>query len=336
VPHYRTLGLRVYCNEPLPRLVPVAEGGEVDVRVDLRGPTRGAADPTCLYGAERIVRPGPPALSVSTGWGGGGRHVRLRYAEARDHAEFVVGPGARRVWVTWSPEVSRQDVCTQLLGPVIACVLRLHGVLCLHAAVVEIDGRAVALAGRTGAGKSTTAAALIGQGARLLADDVAAIEANASGFRVHQGLASLRLYREAAERVLDVSGPLPPLWSNDIPSKEVVDVERDDHSCAEKGVPLAAIYVLTPRRITEPGVETIPVREAQLALAGHTSVRWVLDAAGRVDEFAALGRLASAVPTRRVHRPRGLDRLDEVCKAIEDDMRGLELPGIEARRGVAG
>lgn len=336
MPHYRTLGLQVNSTETLPHLQPVADGGGVDVYVELRGPVRAPADPTCSYGAEQIVQPGPPTLSMSTGLGAGGRHVRLRYAGARDHVEFVVGPGSRHVLATWSPEVRFQDVSTLLLGSVIACVLRLRGVLCLHAAVVEIGGRGVALVGPTGVGKSTTAAGLVGRGARLLADDVAAIVQDASGLRVHQGPARLRLYREVAERVLDVRGPLPPLWSHDVPSKGFVEVDRDDHACAETGVPLAAVYVLPPRRATEPGVEPIPAREAQLALSGHTSVRWVLDEAGRSKEFLALGCLASAVPVRRVHRPDSLDRLDEVCAALADDVRGLASPRSGALRGVAG
>ena len=322
MPHYRILGLRVCCNEVLPHTASVPVDG-VDLHIELCGPGAGANGPVCVYDVERLVRSGPPALFMSIGSGGDGRCVRLRYADAHDHAEFVVGPGARHVWVTWSPGGRLQDVTTLLLGSVITCVLRLRGVLCLHAAVLELSGRAFALAGATGAGKSSTAAGLIRRGARLLADDVAAIACDASGLRVHGGPGSLRLHREVAEQVLCVEGPLPPLWSRAVSSKGFVDVARDAHSEVENGVPLAAVYVLAPRQATQPWIETISARESQPSLASLTSVRWVLDAAGRGDEFASLGRLASAVPVRRVHRPDALERLDDVCTAILEDMHGV-------------
>ncbi len=78
---------------------------------------------------------------------------------------------------------------------VAALTLAWRGPTPFHASTVEIDGRAVLIAGASGAGKSTLAAALAAQGARWLADDLSAVECDASGrFVAHQGRRAARLH----------------------------------------------------------------------------------------------------------------------------------------------
>lgn len=62
-----------------------------------------------------------------------------------------------------------------VLGPVMAVLLHRRGYHVLHGSAVEIDGEAAVFLGDKGAGKSTTAAALVAAGHRLIADDVVAI-----------------------------------------------------------------------------------------------------------------------------------------------------------------
>lgn len=70
-----------------------------------------------------------------------------------------------------SPVLSLLDrvVDTVLVG------LAGQGVLVIHAGVVEIDGRAILLAGRSGAGKSTLTLAIVRAGAGWLTDELALI-----------------------------------------------------------------------------------------------------------------------------------------------------------------
>lgn len=63
-------------------------------------------------------------------------------------------------------------VSLPLLGPVLALWLHLKGDLVLHASAVAWEGGAYALLGDKGAGKSTTAAALLACGAQLVTDDL--------------------------------------------------------------------------------------------------------------------------------------------------------------------
>ena len=78
-----------------------------------------------------------------------------------------------------------------------------RGHLCLHATVVEVGGRVLALGGASGAGKSTTAAALHLRGHPVLVDDVAVID-------LRRGVPWVLPYRRVAlltEDTLDALGP---------------------------------------------------------------------------------------------------------------------------------
>jgi hypothetical protein len=78
---------------------------------------------------------------------------------------------------------------------VAALTLAWRGLLPFHASTVAIDGRAVLIAGTAGVGKSTLAAALMGQGARWLADDLSAVSRDAAGrFHAHPGRTAARLH----------------------------------------------------------------------------------------------------------------------------------------------
>jgi hypothetical protein len=58
---------------------------------------------------------------------------------------------------------------------VLAAVLRHRGLLVLHANAVEAPDGAIVIAGESGTGKSTTLAALLDRGCRMLSDDVTAL-----------------------------------------------------------------------------------------------------------------------------------------------------------------
>lgn len=82
---------------------------------------------------------------------------------------FVVRDGRHVEALIEDPE----QAAGWLHGTVTALLLAQQGRFALHASTVEIDGSALAVTGRRGAGKSTTALQLAKLGHRVLADDVA-------------------------------------------------------------------------------------------------------------------------------------------------------------------
>ena len=104
-------------------------------------------------------------------------------------AVVVTAPGPDADPKRWQPLLVGQ-------GLPLAAVLR--GLEPLHASAVVVEGRAVALAGPPGAGKSSLAAELVSRGATFLTDDVLAVEpSGGSGLLAYPGPARPGLDRHA-------------------------------------------------------------------------------------------------------------------------------------------
>jgi len=88
-----------------------------------------------------------------------------------DDVELFVARDGRQVRLR-CPQLNRvahlESLKTWLFGPALILALARHGIYCLHASSIEIEGRAYMLIGRSGAGKSTLARAA----SRPLTDDV--------------------------------------------------------------------------------------------------------------------------------------------------------------------
>jgi hypothetical protein len=92
----------------------------------------------------------------------------LRYAKT---ADFEIDRDAGLIVSHLAPDAHEGLAPILLGGSVLAYLSAGPGRLVLHAGAVEIDGRAVALVGASGAGKSTTVAHLCLAGTPLLTDD---------------------------------------------------------------------------------------------------------------------------------------------------------------------
>lgn len=188
-----------------------------------------------------------------------------------------------------------------------------RGYLCLHATVVDIAGSAVAIAGVSGGGKSTTAAALTQRGHRLLVDDTTVVDLTPTGPLVLPFTRPVHLTGDATA-LLDIAcdGLDQDPWSGKF------SWHYDDQQPAPDPMPLRAIVLLDP---TGPGtVETE-------ALTGGNKLTQVAHHAGRPDTsnrllgrhtfFSSLATLCAAVPVWMVRRPPQLPTLDAVVDAIE-------------------
>lgn len=200
-----------------------------------------------------------------------------------------------------------------LLGPVIAILLQLRGLLVLHGSATEVDGRAAVFVGDTEAGKSTTAAALVRGGATLLVDDVVAIDQAGASPRVLPGAPYLRLMPES----LLALGADPA----DLPRLRLDHEKRlqEHHGRAgESTVPLGAVYVLA----VAPGVEVEPIASADALaeLLRHSYCADLLPRRGVAAHFSRCAALAAAAPVRRLGRPQALGRLSDVAARVSEDL----------------
>lgn len=121
----------------------------------------------------------------------------------------VVGPSL--VEIDTFPGVPEKYLAFPLLGPVMGWVLHVKQLFVLHASAVVHRGKSIGFMGDKGAGKSTTAAAFLSDGAQILTDDLLAFETdNPTGPKILPAFAQVKL-NETSAREVAVHGaePLP-------------------------------------------------------------------------------------------------------------------------------
>ncbi|HXB68835.1 MAG TPA: hypothetical protein VNY05_11350 [Candidatus Acidoferrales bacterium] len=238
-----------------------------------------------------------------------------------DGTEFLVSPEGRRVIATIPQGSSFEDTCTYLVGPVMGFVLRLRGVVCLHASTVMIDGRAVAFCGPPGAGKSTTAAAFAQRGHAIVAEDVAALDDRGSEFFVRPGYPRINLWPHSAAALCGSEEALPqitPTWGKGYLA--LTGLAQFHPTPA----PLAAVYMIGSRNPgATPEIRELTAVDAFMALAANTYTPYLLDAAMRAREFDVLRRLVAHVPIRLVHPPEEIANIGSLCDALLQDYGAL-------------
>jgi hypothetical protein len=218
-----------------------------------------------------------------------------------------------------SPDVDPAVFNLFLLGSVMATVLQRRGLLTMHASGIDIGGRGAIFMGNKGAGKSTTAAAFVRAGHRLLTDDILPFEqADDAGFDMVPGYPQLKLSEMASTRIALPGAAIIPIRNAGILKSRL----RLAGSFSAQTVAPAVFYVLAPgerfEAVTLSGIEAMT---ALMANAYHarfgSKVFHGAAAATLMRQCAALVRV---VPVRLLKVPRDLARLGELVGFVERDM----------------
>jgi hypothetical protein len=223
--------------------------------------------------------------------------------------------GQDQIDVDPAPDAGEPLVRLPLLGPVMAVLLHLRGLLVLHASAVAIGGQSAIFLGDKQAGKSTTAAALVAAGHRLLADDTLAVEVPQLGTpSIVPGFPQIKLSSEAAAAVADKGRQAQPLPYEGFGKRQHLLIDRFSH----ERTALTRIYVLS--RGTDASTKALAPPEALMALVRFSYVKRfgpqaLGETAGR--HLQQCARLANTVEVCRLEVPSGLDRLDEAVRLIE-------------------
>ena len=313
-------GLRLAANLALPGLNLQSDSVATDVDIRLKEwATYFPAFPACTQVSNASTDSGAhhhPNLCAGAFPGGG--YFGFFYG---DGARFAVDRRGRKVWADWPEDYVLEDACTYLVGPVMGFVLRLRGIVCLHASAVAIGDQAVALVGSPGAGKSTTAAAFARLGFTILSDDIVALAEKGDQFLVQPGYPRVNLWPDSARQLFGSEDALPritPTWE-----KCYLPLGENGHRFASSPLPLGAIYILERRysALSAPIIEEASGTEALMALVANTYVNYLLDQNMRCTEFEVLSRVVSALPVHRVRIPDDPSSIFGLCEAIAVDAR---------------
>jgi hypothetical protein len=223
---------------------------------------------------------------------------------------FLIQDGLR---IHYQPasEVAPGAVSQAILGPAMGLLLQQRGLVPLHASAVAIDGVAIAIAGDSGVGKSTTAQALYARHHALVTDDIAALSCDHSQVTIRPGHAALRLWPDSLLRV-DVNPAAHQRLHADT-QKRRLDLSD---GVATEPLRLASVVVLCDG--DEERLERLSVPHAAFELLRHY---YYPELTGTVfspsDLLQQCGGIAERLAVYRLHRRKTADAIDCMVELIE-------------------
>ena len=305
VRHYGFADCSIACNIALPELRSAV--GRHDLHICV-----------CFHGADHEIElPGSwEIVDVDCGLMVGKRadSTTLRFPEL---ADFVVSSAGTRVDVVAERGTDFATVRHLLLDQVLPRVLSLRSGSVLHAAVVATNTNAFCIAGRTGRGKSTLAAACERSGATLWSDDGARLSAaTGTSITVVPTYTGLRLLEDSLHQVVGGMEGTERMAQYSAKRRVVrTPIQYGD----ALPLRLRAIYSLAePMGAGDSGV-VITLLSPSLSTMTVLANSFLLNPADTRLAAAALqqaGRVARLVPVFELRYPRDYERLADVADAL--------------------
>ena len=269
------------------------------------------AGPEAFRSAAASVVPDPDGWYAHAVLGDGSLYMRWE-----DWFEFLVSSDGALVRCRNLSAVALDSFEAYLTNFAVSAALLQHGEEPLHATVVEIDGRAIGLIGQSGAGQSTLAAYLIGQGASLVTDDMLRLTFEGGCALAHTGPQRLKLFEEPASRFLRNAigrGRFNPHSGKFL-------FEPGNSKAGRPALRLAALFHLDWPSENDPadGVRTTQLTGGELFTAITAStMNSRIHLAPRLErQFRFAERLARTVPVHRLSYPRRYEVIGRVAALI--------------------
>ena len=220
---------------------------------------RHTADHWITWGDRRSVTTAPPPGDIITRWcltetfGATLSHSVDRYIyRIHGQCDFEITHDLGRVVAHLAPDCDEALVPLFIVSSLIALLLALRGETTLHASAVAVDGRALAIAGDTGTGKSTLAALLCRRpGVGLVTDDLLRLLPMGEQLLCAPGAPDIRLRQSAAMLAEDFGEGRSEMTADSRVALRLREM-------AVAPVPLYAIVLPCPRH------DAVPLRIARL------------------------------------------------------------------------
>lgn len=288
---YRGYGLAVRSAVPLTDWQLGDDVWDVDVKF---GQVPDALDPVTAYGSH---------------WAHGPQGVLVRVPGV---GKFLIREG-REVLVEALPTATAAELAYGFHSAAVGPLLHQRGRLVLHASVIHGSTGCIAIAGHSGAGKSTTLLACLDRGFRLVADDIASIAVNAGDRSpyVDGGIAAVGAWPDTASWL-----HLPPDGMAEVrPGSQKMKVTK--HAAQPGTFALRAVIALHVHH--EPAVhwQRVTGREKFRLVWSLTRGLRIAAAINQHHHFDLASDVAASVPVFRLGRPDGaFDALSDVVSRV--------------------
>ena len=269
---------------------------------------------TCWYQSDWIDETtGGPGLTIYRSAAGA---FRILYS---DGVEFLIDSEGRRIVGCAPSAASLADVACYVTGPVLGFVLRLLGVVALHASAIEVGRRAVLLVGDACSGKSTTAAVLATMGYKVITEDVAALSLQGGTLTVRPGCAEVALRPDAVASVFGSANALPKF--SDTWDKRRLDLLQIG-AFAHESIPVGGVYMLTNTAgvPNAPCIAHIPPRDAMVELLANVYGNRLFHDELRLRELDTLQHIVNNVPVKVAATGAQAHLIPRFCEVLLDDL----------------
>ncbi|MDC7221503.1 MAG: hypothetical protein PQJ59_16335 [Spirochaetales bacterium] len=208
------------------------------------------------------------------------------------------------------------EIC--FIGHVLAYWLERRGTLMLHASSLKVREGAVAFMAESTGGKTTTAAALLAAGYSLITDDILPVNIRHKDVFASPGFPQMKLLPDQLElfnqRAQDYD-KIHPLFE-----KRRIPIGESMGSFYNGELPLKTLYLLDKSETGEPYSSPVKSTEALFALIRHSFAAELLDSGDRSRErLNRLGEIVKGIEIKRLHIPRGYDKLPALVDFIIQD-----------------
>jgi hypothetical protein len=315
---YSAFGLCLESNCPLQGLAPGERDGVPDLFIDVQGGERFQPAPseTTYYVSDWLDHgSGEPGLVIYRSIEDGS--YIFRYAEG---VEFQIAADSARIGARFASHSSLVDMTSFLTGPVLGFVLRMRGVIALHACAIDVGGRAIMLVGDAFAGKSTTAVMFARMGCAILTEDVAPLCVERGAIAVQSGCTEVALRPQAVEYLFGSADALPRFSDNW--EKRRLDLAQTG-AFSHRSLPIAAIYVLTNHDSVPdaPCVRPMSSGEAMVELLANIYANRLFHHELRLRELDMVHRVARTIPVKEGVTGGWSRPVERFCEVVLGDVR---------------
>jgi len=231
-------------------------------------------------------------------------------------AKFHVIDG-NEILIDIHPEAQLKDVKVFLYASVFGGLCHLRGTLPLHAGAIMHNGDAYLFTGNTGAGKSTTVAALQKRGYAVLTDDLAPLKFNAlNQATLSQGISRIKLWGDALDQI-----SIPYL-----PEDQIRDDVKKFHTPVNKKLEeneflVRKIFVLEPHGKEELTCTELKGKKKIVEVMKHTFRTQLIEGFDlKKSHFEKCAQLINQVQIYKIKQPRKENRLEELIDLIEQHL----------------
>jgi hypothetical protein len=304
---YRFGGLRIASDFPLFELPVCRNETESRCEVVIR----------CAPIPERIASAAAKFLNGHYSGTYDGRDVLI---DSSTVGRFLLRAG-EEILIELTPSSNDDDVRAYLLGSVFGTLCHQRGITPLHASAIDVADGCVAFVGASGAGKSTSVAALARRGHEIIADDECFLQLGTNGdVLAWPGISRIRLW-EDARAALGFDGPGVEREMQEY-NKYYVPVRPPRNPTQSR--PLRRVYQLhrVPNGVTE--VTRLHGADAVEVLMQNVYPPGLAAPLGYQSHvFTVCAAAARDVPVFRLSRPWDLAALDQGIGLLESHLRNI-------------